>query len=113
MVPSLVMRNVETILFGPSKTLGQAPASLSSWLKPLEKVTFVPRFNDQTGAGGFKGVLEVEVSKRLRAVLEKDFSVAQDTAAEIEYLASDDVSFKINRDERGDIGAEVEMRFKF
>lgn len=113
MVPSLVMRNVEAILLGPSKTLTQAPAALSSWLKPLEKVTFVPRFNDQTGRGGFKGVLEVEVSKRLRAVLEKDFSLAEDAAAEIEYLASDDVSFKINRDERGDIGAEVEMRFKF
>lgn len=113
MVPSLVMRNVETILLGPSKTLTQAPAALSSWLKPLEKVSFVPRFNDQTGRGGFKGVLEVEVSKRLRAVLEKDFSLAEDAAAEIEYLASDDVSFKINRDERGDIGAEVEMRFKF
>lgn len=113
MVPSLVMRNVETILFGSSKTLAQAPAALSSWLKPLEKVNFVPRFNDKTGRGGFKGVLEVEVSKRLRAVLEKDFSLAEDTAAEIEYLASDDVSFKINRDERGDIGAEVEMRFKF
>ncbi len=113
MVPSLVMRNLETILFGPSKALGHASNTLSSWLKPLEKVTFVPRFNDQTGTGGFKGVLEVEVSKRLRAVLEKDFSLAEDTAAEIEYLASDDVSFKVNRDERGDIGAEVEMRFKF
>lgn len=113
MVPSLVMRNVETILLGPSKTLTQAPGVFSSWLKPLEKVTFVPRFNDQTGRGGFKGVLEVEVSKRLRAVLEKDFSLAEDAAAEIEYLASDDVSLKINRDERGDVGAEVEMRFKF
>jgi hypothetical protein len=113
MVPSLVMRNIETVLFGPSKTLTQAPASFASWLKPLEKVTFIPRFNDQSGRGGFKGVLEVEVSKRLRAVLEKDFSLAEDTAAEIEYLASDDVSFKINRDERGDIGAEMEMRFKF
>lgn len=113
MVPSLVMRNVESILFGPSKSLGETSTVFSSWLKPLEKVTFVPRFNDQTGTGGFKGVLEVEVSKRLRAVLEKDFSLAEDTAAEIEYLASDDVSLKINRDERGDIGAEVEMRFKF
>ncbi|MFT6765923.1 MAG: hypothetical protein ACJAZS_000819 [Alteromonas naphthalenivorans] len=113
MVPSLVMRNVETIIFGPSKALKHAPTSFSSWLKPLEKVTFTPRFNDQSGRGGFKGVLEVELSKRLRAVLEKDFSLAEDAAAEIEYLASDDVSFKVNRDERGDIGAEVEMRFKF
>lgn len=113
MAPSLVMRNVETILFGPSKTLVQAPGALSSWLKPLEKVTFIPRFNDQSGKGGFKGVLEVEVSKRLRAVLEKDFNLIEDASAEIEYLVSDDISFKVNRDERGDIGAEVEMRFKF
>lgn len=113
MVPSLVVRNIETILFGSSNRLISTQSSFAPWLKPFEKIAFVPRFTDQTGRGGLKGALEIEVNPRLRAILEKNFSLSEDTSVEVEYLLSDEVSLKMSRDERGDIGAEVEMRFKF
>ncbi len=110
MVPALLMRNIEGILFGPQ---GSATSHLPSWLEPLRKVTFVPQFTDQSARGGFKGAIEIEVSKRLRALIEKNFSLTEDTAVKVDYLLSDDVSLRAVRDARGDLGASVEMRFKF
>ncbi len=107
-VPALIMRNVENIIFGSSYR-----SRNDSWLEPLKRIKFVPRFTDQTGRGGFKGALEIEVSKRLRAIIEKNFSLTEDVAFEVEYLLTDDVSVRASYDERGDVGAELEMRFKF
>lgn len=113
MVPSLVMKNFENFLFGSTKRFFKDHSSYAWLLKPLEKVSFSPYFTDQSGRGGLKGLLEIEISDRLRAVLEKNLSLSEDIAVEIEYIISDDTSFKLCKDERGDIGAEVEMRFKF
>jgi hypothetical protein len=107
-VPALIMRSVENVIFGSSYR-----SRNDSWLEPLKRIKFVPRFTDQTGRGGFKGALEIEVSKRLRAIIEKNFSLTEDVAFEVEYLVTDDVSVRASYDERGDVGAEVEMRFKF
>lgn len=111
MVPALLMRNIEAILFGPQgATLAR---TLPTWLEPLRKVTFVPQFTDQSARGGFKGAIEIEVSKRLRAVIEKNFSLTEDTAVKVDYLLSNDVSLRAIRDARGDLGAAIEMRLKF
>ena len=83
------------------------------WLKPFERISFIPRFTDQTGRGGLKGIIEVDVNDRLRASVEKNFSLSENASAEVEYLLSDDVSLKVNKDDRSDLGAELEMRFKF
>lgn len=106
--PALIMRNMEKIIFGSSYR-----SRHDSWLEPLKRIRFVPRFTDQTGRGGFKGALEIEVSKKLRAMIEKNFSLTEDVAYEVEYLLADDVSLRASCDERGDLGGEIEMRFKF
>lgn len=106
--PALIMRNIENVIFGSSYRSSQ-----DSWLEPLKRIKFIPRFTDQTGRGGFKGALEIEVSKRLRAIIEKNFSLTEDVAYQVEYLLTDDVSVRASYDERGDLGAELEMRFKF
>ncbi len=106
--PALIMRNMEKIIFGSSYR-----SRHDSWLEPLKRIRFVPRFTDQTGRGGFKGALEIEVSKKLRAMIEKNFSLTEDVAYEVEYLLTDDVSLRASCDERGDLGGEIEMRFKF
>ena len=106
--PALIMRNIETIIFGSSyKT------SSDLWAEGLRRIKFVPRFTNQTGRGGFKGVLEIEVSKKLRATIEKNFSLTEDVAFGFDYAIADDVSVQAGIDERGDLGAQVEMRFKF
>jgi hypothetical protein len=108
MVPTLVMRNIEALVFGSA-----SQRASEHWLDPLKKIRIVPSFTDQTGRGGFRGALEIDVSDHLHAKLQKNFSLSEDTRIEIEYLVSDDMSLKVLKDERSDIGAEVEMRFKF
>lgn len=110
MVPTFVMRNIETLLFGPA---GNVETGNSSWLEPLRRIRIVPSFADQTGRGGFRGALEIDVSEQLHAKLQKNFSLPEDTRIEVEYLFSDDISLKAIKDERSDVGAEIEMRFKF
>ena len=106
--PTLVMRNVEKVIFGPSYR-----SRHDSWLEPLKRIRFVPRFADASGRGGFKGALEIEVSRKLRALIEKNFSLTEDVGYEVEYFLTDDVTLRASYDERGDLGAELEMRFKF
>lgn len=108
LVPTLVIRNIESFIFGPAHN-----RTANTWLSSLKNIRFVPSFIDQTGRGGFRGAIEVDVNEQLHAKLQKNFSLSEDTRIEFEYLASDEISFKAIKDERSDLGAEVEMRFKF
>ncbi len=108
LVPTLVMRNIESFIFGPAHN-----RIADTWLSPLKNIRFIPSFIDQTGRGGFRGAIEIDVNEQLHAKLQKNFSLSEDTRIEFEYLASDEISFKAIKDERSDLGAEVEMRFKF
>lgn len=108
MVPTLVMRNVENILFGATGS-----SETNSIFDSLRRIKLVPSFADQTGRGGFRGAVEIDVSDHLHASIQKNFSQSEDTRIEVEYLVSDDVSLKAIKDERSDIGGEIEMRFKF
>lgn len=107
LVPTLVMRNIESFVFGP------ASSPVDEYFNPLKRIRIVPSFTDQTGRGGFRGALEIDVSDQLHAKIQKNFSLSEDTYIEVEYFLSDDVSLKMMKDERSDLGAEVEMRFKF
>ena len=86
------------------------------YFKPLLgsfNINLVPSFIDQSGRGGLRGALEITVEDRWRAVIQKNFSLTEDTKFELEFLFSDDITFRAVRDERRDLGGEVEMRWKF
>ncbi len=53
------------------------------------------------------------MSDNLHARVHKDFSKQEDFGVELEYHINDDMSVRGIKDERGDIGGEVEMRWKF
>ena len=55
----------------------------------------------------------MDVGDRWRVMMQKNFSLPEDTKVELEYLLSDEISLKGVRDERGDVRGEVEMRWKF
>lgn len=112
MAPALVMFNAQKFLFAADQQSSQG-SLIPGWMRPFQRVSFLPRFTDQTGRGGLKGVLEVEFNDRLSASIEKNFSLSENAAVQLEYLLSDDVSVKLNKGDRSDLGAEVEMRFKF
>ena len=109
-MPSFIMRNVQNLVFGSE----QVSSGFEKYvLSPLRYIRIVPIFTDQTGRGGFRGAIEIDASDQLRAVIQKNFSLSEDTRFEVEYQVSDEISLRGLKDERGDIGGEIEMRFTF
>lgn len=112
-VPAVIANNLKNLLFSADQTLPSLDHYMHRLLKPLRSIHVLPGYTDQSGRGGVRGALEVEVTDRLRAYLQKNFSLTEDTRIEIDYTLSDEIRLKGMRNERGDIGAEVEMRWKF
>ena len=112
-MPALVMNNITSLLFGENHTSHTLTNKFASLLEPFKRIRLVPSFTDQTGRGGLRGAIEVDVSDRVHAVIQKNFSLTEDTYFELGYLLSDDINVRLLRDERRDMGAEVEMRWKF
>ncbi len=111
MMPALIVQNFKSLIFSNNQL-----SFFDKYFKPLLgplNINLVPSFTDQTGRGGLRGALEITVDDRWRAVIQKNFSLTEDTKFELEYLFSDDITFRAIRDERRDLGGEVEMRWKF
>ena len=111
MMPALVMQNIKKLIFSNNQS-----RFLEKYFKPLLRpfsIALVPSFSDQTGRGGLRGALEISVEDRWRAVIQKNFSLTEDTRFELEFFVSDDITLRGIRDERRDMGGEVEMRWKF
>lgn len=112
-MPALITQNIKNIILGSSKTHTQIEKYLKAFLKPFKYIKFVPSFSDETGRSGFKGAVEIDVNDKLRGSIEKNFSQTEDFKVEIDYDVTDETSIKIIKDERGDLGGEFEMRWKF
>lgn len=109
-IPTFLTNNLQQRILG---TTQNNDPSKSSWLDTFKRIHILPSFADQTGRGGFRGTIEIDISDRLRGSFQKNFSLSEDIRIELEYDLSDDIVVKGIRDERSDLGAEVEMRFKF
>lgn len=111
MMPALIVQNLKNLIFSNNQL-----SFFDKYFKPFLgtlNINLVPSFADQSGRGGLKGALEITVDDRWRAVIQKNFSLTEDTKFELEYLFSDDITFRAIRDERRDLGGEIEMRWKF
>jgi hypothetical protein len=112
-MPSLIMNNIQQILFGPEQSPSKLERYFKNLLIPLKNIRIVPSFADQSGRGGFKGALEVTINDKLHGIIQKNFGQPEDTKFEVEYLVSDDIVVRGIKDEHGDLGGEVEVRWKF
>lgn len=113
LMPKVITDTIETLLFGSAETTSRVQKYLNTLFRPFKRVSITPRLSDQAGRGGVRGAIELEVNDRLRAVIEKNISLPEDTTFEVEYDISDDARCRMMRDERGDLGLEGEMRWKF
>lgn len=112
-MPTLLMQNLASLVFGDDTTVSGFERYLKRLMKPLKGINIVPRFSDQSSRGGIRGAIDIEVNDRWRALIQKNFSLSEDTRFEAEYQASDDIRLRAVRDEHRDMGAEIEMRWKF
>jgi hypothetical protein len=69
----------------------------------------MPDFTDQSGRGGVKGNISIDINKQLHAHIQKNFTMQDDLTFQLEYFLSDEFNIKAIKDHRGDIGAEVEL----
>jgi|GEM_PF-3180753 len=112
-MPTSVMSSIENLLFGPANSTSKFQRTLQNLFSPLKNLRITPRFSDQTGRGGLRGALTIDVNDRLRGIIEQNFSLSEDTLIEVEYDLSDDARVRAIKDERGDLGGEIEGRWKF
>ncbi len=112
-VPTSVMNSIENMIFGPSESTSRFQRTLQDIFAPLKNMRLIPSFTSQTGRGGLRGSLALEVNDRLRATIQQNFSLPEDTLIEVEYALSDDARVRAVKDERGDLGAELEGRWRF
>lgn len=112
-MPALIMQNLQSVMFGYDQSPRAIDKLFANLLQPFDHIHVVPRFSDQTGRGGLRGAIEIDVNDRWRALIQKNFSLTEDVLLEVEYLISDEMSIRGLKNERRDIGAEVEMRWKF
>ncbi len=111
-MPSMVMRQLENLVFG-----AEHPSSLQHYLKalckPFKHVRITPSLSDQTAEGrGVQGSVEIDINDRLRAKVRNNLQLSDITQLEVEYMLSDDVSVKALKDEQGNVGGELEMKWK-
>jgi hypothetical protein len=112
-VPAMLMQNVYGLIFGPAEKSKGIQKYFRTILDKLHYIRVVPSVGDQKGKGGLRAAVEVELTDRLRGSIEKNFSSAEDSKIEVEYDLSDEVSVRGVKDQKGDLGAEIEMRLKF
>lgn len=113
-MPALIMQNVKSVLFDYDQSESNMSRYFNAIFKPFgRRIHLVPSFIDQSGRGGLRGAIEIEFTDRFRAIIQKNFSLTEDTNFEFEYLVSDDISARFIRDIRRDFILEAEMRYKF
>lgn len=112
-MPALIMQSAQNLLFGSQQEMSKVQQYFQKILKSLRYIRFVPKFFDQTARGGFRGAIEVDVHDQLRGIVQRNFSLPEDMRYEVEYNVSDDMAVRGIRDERGDFGGEVELKWRF
>ena len=108
-LPAIIMQNLSNLILGSKKSL---PASISFFqklTKPLKYIQITPNFSNQSGRGGVMGNISIDINKQLHAQIQKNLTMQDDLAFQLEYFLSDDFNIKAIKDRRGDIGAEVEI----
>ena len=111
-LPAMLMQNMSTLVLGSRKLKPQTNTLFEKITRPLKYVQITPDFTDQSGRGGVKGVVSVDLNNQLHAQIQKNFTLQEDWGLQVEYLLADDINIKGVRDQRGEVGAEVEVRLR-
>ncbi|MBU1007872.1 translocation/assembly module TamB [Candidatus Dependentiae bacterium] len=111
-LPVILMQNLQKLIFGNKQELPPAQQFFKKITSPLKYIQVAPNFTDQSGRGGVKGTISIDINKRLHGLIQKNFTLQDDLAFQIEYFLSDDFNIKATKDAREDIGVELELVYK-
>lgn len=79
---------------------------------PFKYVQITPNFTNQFEQEGIKGTLSLDFNKQLHAQIQKNFNLQDDLGVQVEYFVTDDINVKLVKDQRGELGSEVEVTLK-
>lgn len=113
LIPAFLMHNLTEQLFNSVDDDVFLSRSVKKLFKPMRRVHFIPHFIDESGRSRLRGTIEIDINDRWRALLQKNFTLAEDTRCEVEYRVSDDISIRAFKDEQRNVGSEVEMRWQW
>jgi hypothetical protein len=113
MVPAFLTQRLKDIIFGPALSNVKLQSVFDRLLQSLKYVRFIPQFTNQTGRGGVRGIFEVDATEHLQGKIDTNFAHLEDTKFDIDYAATDDVTFRLQKDGPSTYGGQVEFRWKF
>lgn len=113
MAPALIVDNLKQLVVGSLEQSSNAKQRLSSLLEPLKHIKITPQLHENSGKKSLMGGIDIQLSDRLHASVHKDLTSESPATFDLDYEVVDDVSLRAVQDERGDLGAEVEMKWKF
>ncbi len=113
MVPAFLTQRLKDIIFGPALSNVKLKTVFDRLLQSLKYVRFIPQFTNQTGRGGVRGIFEVDATEHLQGKIDTNFAHLEDTKFDIDYAATDDVTFRLQKDGPSTYGGQVEVRWKF
>ena len=111
-IATIVLHNLNAILMGTRQFNQKTNAFFKFLTRPLKYVQIIPNFTDQSGRGGIRGIISIDINKQLHAQLQKNFNLQEDFLFQIQYMLADELNIKAIKDQRDELGAELELRFK-
>ena len=109
---AMLEQNLHDMILGSKAISPGATSFFQKLAKPFKYIQITPDFTNQSARGGIKGTVSANLTDQVKAQIQKNFNLQDDFSAQIEYQATDDVSIKGSVDQRGELGAEVELRLK-
>jgi hypothetical protein len=109
-LPSMLLQNLDSFLVKNKKD--RKAAFFDKITKTFKYVQITPNISDDLSYAGLKGSLTVDLSDQLHAQIQKNLDFESSFSAQLEYMLSDDINLRVVRDQRGELGSEVEVRFK-
>lgn len=113
MVPAFLTQRLKDLIFGPAISNPKLKSMFDRLLQSLKYIRFLPQFTSQAGRGGVRGIIEIDASDHLHGKIDTNFSQLEDTKFDIDYLATDDVTLRLQKDGPSTYGGEVEFCWKF
>ncbi len=101
----LLQKNLSSIIAN-----NESDNFLKKILNPFRYIQITPNFINNSGKSGFNGCLDVDLSDQLHAKIQKDFNLKDDLSVQLDYFLTDDINLRLLKDQRDEIGAEVEVR---
>jgi len=112
-LPAILMHNLTNWVMERKDVLSKTKGFFKKVMLPFKYVQITPNFTDQSGRGGVKGIISIDLNKQLHAQVQKNFNLQEDFEFQVEYFLTDDINLKAIKDQRGELGVETEVRFKF